>query len=64
MENNTKGIMASKTIWGAVIVVLSQIALLFGWDIGNTDGLAEQITGIIGGLIAIWGRVTAVRKIG
>lgn len=64
MENTVKSALQSKTIWGAALAVIAQIALLAGWDVGNTDGLAEQITGIIGGLIAIWGRINAVHKIG
>lgn len=64
MESTVKNALQSKTIWGAAIAVLAQIALLIGWDVGDTGGLAEQITALIGGLIAIYGRITAVRKIG
>lgn len=64
MNQNTKNALQSKTVWGAAIAVIAQITMLAGWDIGDTNGLAEQITALIGGLIAIYGRITAVHKIG
>ena len=62
--NDVKGILQSKTVWGAAIAVLATLAQILGYDLGDTNGLAEQIVAVIGGLLAIYGRVTAVTKLG
>ena len=62
--NDIKGILQSKTVWGAGLAVLATLAQIAGYDLGDTNGLAEQVVAIIGGLIAIYGRITAVAKIG
>jgi len=62
--NDVKGILQSKTVWGAALAVIATLAQLAGYDIGDTNFLAEQIVAVIGGLLAIYGRVTAVTKIG
>lgn len=62
--NDVKGILQSKTVWGSALAVLATLAQIAGYDIGDTNGLAEQIVAVIGGLIAIYGRITAVAKIG
>jgi hypothetical protein len=65
----TKGLLASKTVWGGIIVVLSVVASMVGYTITAEDQVAltsfvgEAIT-LVGGLLAIWGRVTATKKIG
>jgi len=62
--NDVKGILQSKTVWGSALAVLATLAQIAGYDIGDTNGLAEQVVAVIGGLIAIYGRITAVAKIG
>jgi len=62
--NDVKGILQSKTVWGAGLAVVATLAQLAGYDIGDTNFLAEQIVAVIGGLLAIYGRVTAVTKLG
>ena len=62
--NDVKGILQSKTVWGAALAVVATLAQLAGYDIGDTNFLAEQIIAVIGGALAIYGRVTAVTKIG
>ena len=52
------------TIWGAIISILASIAKAAGFDIGETDGLAESFVAVIGGLMAIYGRFRATTKIG
>ena len=37
--------------------------ILAGWDLGDTNGLAEQLTALVAGFIAIYGRITAVKRI-
>ena len=61
---DTKSALTSVTIWGAIISVLASIAKAAGFDIGGTDGLAESFVAVIGGLMAIYGRVRATKKIG
>lgn len=62
--NDVKGILQSKTIWGAGLAVLATLAQLAGYDLGDTNGLAEQVVAVVGGIIAIYGRITAVTKLG
>ena len=62
--NDIKGILQSKTVWGAAIAVLATLAQILGYELGDTNGLAEQVVAVIGGLLAIYGRVTAVAKLG
>ena len=64
-----KSIFASKTVWGAIIAVGAGIAGFFGFAIESTDQaqLAEigvSVASMAGGLIAIFGRVKASKKIG
>ena len=61
---DTKSALTSVTIWGAVISILASIAKAAGFDIGETDGLAESFVAVIGGLMAIYGRFRATTKIG
>jgi len=62
--NDVKGILQSKTVWGAALAVIATGLQLAGYDLGDTNGFAEQIVAVIGGLLAIYGRITAVAKIG
>lgn len=62
--NDVKGILQSKTVWGAAIAVIATLAQIAGYDIGDQNGLVEQIVAVIGGVLAIYGRVTAVAKLG
>lgn len=70
-----KSALGSLTIWGAVVVVLAQLAQLAGYSISADDQaamvnliqsgvtVATTIASIIGALAAIWGRVRAQRPI-
>ena len=62
--NDVKGILQSKTVWGAAIAVIATLAQIAGYDLGDTNGLVEQIVAVIGGALAIYGRITAVAAIG
>ena len=64
-----KSIFASKTFWGGVIAVFAGIAGFWGWTLTADDqqaliDLGVGIAASIGGVIAIWGRVKASKKIG
>lgn len=64
-----KSIFSSKTVWGAIIAIIAGIVGIFGYSIGAEDQaqLAEigvSVASMAGGLIAIFGRVKASKKIG
>ena len=59
----TKSALTSKTVIGAVVTIAASISLMFGFDIGDTNGLAEQISAALGGILALYGRITAVKRI-
>lgn len=65
----TKPWYASRTIWGALIAVAASLGASFGLTLSEQDqsSLADaalQITGAIGALIALYGRVRASHRIG
>ena len=69
MNDNVKSIFSSKTFWGAIIAVGAGILSLFGYHFATEDQSAviEIGTGIaaaVGGVVAIYGRVVASKKIG
>lgn len=59
----------SKTLWGAIVAIVSSALGLAGFELGDMD--AEALTGLltslgaaIGGIIAIVGRLKAKSRIG
>ena len=68
MEDN-KSWWASKTVWGGVIALLAGILGLFGYQLLPDDQTAlvdggVSLAALVGGLIAIWGRVKASKTVG
>lgn len=61
--DDVKGLLQSRTVWGALLAITATISQLFGWDLGDTNGLAEQVTALVGGAVAIFGRIKAVKRI-
>jgi hypothetical protein len=67
--NEVKTLTQSKTFWGAV-VALGGAALALGHyslspaDAAQAVDLLSGIASAVGGLVAIYGRVVATRKIG
>lgn len=59
----TKDLLQSKTAWGTIIGFAALIAHQLGFDIGDQTGIVNDIVGLIGAALAIYGRVTAVHKI-
>lgn len=55
----------SATIWGSLAVVLSQGAALIGYQLDATQlsGVLTDLMGLVGGLLALWGRARAVRPV-
>jgi hypothetical protein len=62
--NDVKTWYMSKTIWGGVVAILASCANLLGLEIapedktGAVDGLTA-LSAAVGGLVAIWGRISA-----
>lgn len=66
--NETKEWYLSKGIWGAVVTLIATGLALSGYNIGPADQavLSDAILGVVGavgGLLALYGRVTAAKKI-
>ncbi len=65
----TKSLLASKTFLGVVVSVLAKFGAVLGYDV---DGQAEDqlvsmimvLVGLGGDFLALYGRVTATKKIG
>lgn len=55
----------SRTIWGAVIVLVAQVALQFGVaiDVSAMTETALSLATLIGAGMAWWGRMTAERPV-
>lgn len=65
---DVKSIFASKTIWGGLIALIASAAAIWGYAITPADQaqIVELITGfggIIGSVLAIYGRIVATKKI-
>jgi hypothetical protein len=58
-----KGTLASKTVWGTVVQMAALAAMFFKIDLGDQGGWVEAITGLVGAVIAIYGRIVAVKRI-
>lgn len=64
-----KGALASKAVWGGIIAILASVAAIWGFKVSPDDQarLVDIIIAIaagLGGIMAIWGRVTAKKLIG
>jgi len=76
MENETKPWWQSSGIWGSLVVVLAAGAGLVGYTIAPEDQaqivtaatktveLATQATALVGGLVSLFGRIRATKRIG
>jgi hypothetical protein len=74
--NDIKHPLASATVWAGVITVLASLVAVLGYTIGPEDqaaladgaaqlvGLATSLITVISGAVAIWGRVTATKRVG
>jgi len=61
---DVKGLLQSKTVWGVIVMVLATLTPRLGLDIGDQTGLVADITALIGAILAIYGRIKAVKKVG
>lgn len=66
---DTKSMWTSKAVWGGIIAFIAALAALFGYTFSEADqaqltDIIVAIGGAVGGVLAIWGRITATKKIG
>lgn len=59
-----KNFLQSKTIWGAIFVVLATVAQAMHIDFGDASGWTEAFVQLFGAGLAVYGRIVAVKKIG
>lgn len=62
--SDLKNWYSSKTIWGALVAIIASAMHFTGVDIGAADrsqivDAIVNISGALGGLLAVYGRVTA-----
>lgn len=67
--DDTKQWYHSKTVWGGLIAVMASLLQATGIDIdaGTQGALADDLValaGAVGGLVAIYGRIAANRRLG
>lgn len=66
---NFKGFFASKTVWGAIVVMLSGVAGIFGYSVdaqaqASLVEIGTSIVSAIGGIFILFARVRATKRIG
>lgn len=60
---DVKSALASRTVWGALIMIAATAAQMFGIDIGGTEGWLEPLMQLFGAVLALYGRFKAVKKV-
>ena len=66
---DTKYWYQSKTVWGALIAILASVLHAGGFELGSdvqnelADGVVALV-GAIGGLLALYGRLSAEKRLG
>lgn len=60
-QNRAKSLITSKTFWGVVMMTLGVFVPEYQ---GVLDGSVDNILSVVGGVLAIYGRIKAVRPIG
>ena len=66
--NDVKAWYRSRTVWGALIAILASLANGAGVDVTTGDeaelaALVVAAVGVIGGLVALVGRISARRRV-
>ena len=66
--NDVKAWYRSRTVWGALIAILASLANGAGVDVTTGDEaelayLVVAAVGVIGGLVALVGRISARRRV-
>ena len=65
---DVKGILQSKAVWGGLVALMAGGASIWGYTISpeNQAHIVDLITGIagaFGGLLAVYGRIAATKKV-
>jgi hypothetical protein len=64
MNDESKSIFASTTFWGVVVMFASQLSGRFGYTVpGDITGTVNDLAGIAGTLMALYGRLTATQMV-
>ncbi|MGJ7037619.1 hypothetical protein [Shinella sp. BE166] len=68
MNDDLKAWYQSRTVWGALIAIIASLANAAGLEVtaGDEGELADLVVsavGTIGGLIALYGRISARRRV-
>lgn len=61
--NEVKSFLQSRTIWGAILAMVGAGLSGAGFDTGSLNGLDGEIVTIVGGALAAYGRVKAVKRL-
>ena len=66
---DTKYWYQSKTVWGSLIAIMASVLHAGGFELGSEaqNELADSIValvGAVGGLLAIYGRLSAEKRVG
>ena len=66
--NDVKAWYRSRTVWGALIAILASLAHAAGVEVtaGDEAELADLLVaavGVVGGLVALIGRISASRRV-
>ena len=69
MNNDTKSILASRTVWAGLITMAAGIAQVYGYEFtaDTQANILDIITGVVGcaaGVGAVLGRIAAKKRIG
>ena len=69
MTNETKSILASRTVWSGLVAVVAGVAGIWGYGFSSEDQaavveLGSAVAAAVGGIGAIWGRVAATKSVG
>ncbi|MDO9417986.1 hypothetical protein [Pararhizobium sp.] len=59
----------SKTVWGALLTIAASLATVLGYDISPADqaNISDMLMAIIaagGGLLSLYGRISASKRLG
>lgn len=66
---DTKSLLASRTVWGALLAILASGLGLLGYTVTPADqveavAIGTSLVSAIGGAIALYGRIKATKRIG
>jgi hypothetical protein len=63
MNDQVKGLLQSKTFWGGVLVLVAVLFPSLKLTDADQSSLVETIGTIVGGVLAIIGRIVAVQPV-